>query len=223
MWVSGPMTLPSPIDVAPRRITFGSRVTSAASVTSQSRYTVDGSRIVTPSRMCSSFRRTRRFHSAAASCERSLMPSNRPSSSNATAMTRRPSSRATRTSSVRYSSPVVADGSSDPMRRLSHSASNAYRPALISLFASSSSVASLASTIDSTEDELANNEINAGLYAFDAEWLRRRIGSLEPSATTGELYLTELVRVAREDGRLVIAVAFEDDGRFDGINDRSQL
>jgi len=76
---------------------------------------------------------------------------------------------------------------------------------------------------DATEDELANNEINAGLYAFDAEWLRRRIGSLEASATTGELYLTELVRLAREDGRLVIAVAFEDDGRFDGINDRSQL
>jgi bifunctional UDP-N-acetylglucosamine pyrophosphorylase/glucosamine-1-phosphate N-acetyltransferase len=76
---------------------------------------------------------------------------------------------------------------------------------------------------DATEDELANEEINAGLYAFDGEWLRRRIGSLEPSATTGELYLTELVRLAREDGRLVIAVVFDDDGRFDGINDRSQL
>ena len=76
---------------------------------------------------------------------------------------------------------------------------------------------------DATEDELAGNEVNAGLYAFDAAWLRRRIDSLEPSATTGELYLTELVRLAREDGRLVSAVAFEDDGRFDGINDRSQL
>ena len=76
---------------------------------------------------------------------------------------------------------------------------------------------------DATDDELVNNEVNAGLYAFDADWLRRRIGSLEPSSRTGELYLTELVRLAREDGRLVIAVAFEDDGRFDGINDRSQL
>jgi bifunctional UDP-N-acetylglucosamine pyrophosphorylase/glucosamine-1-phosphate N-acetyltransferase len=84
-------------------------------------------------------------------------------------------------------------------------------------------VESIVEAKDATEDELANNEINAGLYAFDAEWLRRRIASLEPSATTGELYLTELVRLAREDGRLVIAVAFEDDGRFDGINDRSQL
>ena len=76
---------------------------------------------------------------------------------------------------------------------------------------------------DATEEELAGNEVNAGLYAFDASWLRRRIGSLEPSPTTGELYLTELIRLAREDGRLVTAVAFDDDGRFDGVNDRSQL
>jgi bifunctional UDP-N-acetylglucosamine pyrophosphorylase / glucosamine-1-phosphate N-acetyltransferase len=76
---------------------------------------------------------------------------------------------------------------------------------------------------DATEDELAGNEVNAGLYAFDADWLRRRIPSLEPSTATGEVYLTELIRLAREDGRLVSAVAFEDDGRFDGVNDRSQL
>ncbi|MDH4142464.1 MAG: bifunctional UDP-N-acetylglucosamine diphosphorylase/glucosamine-1-phosphate N-acetyltransferase GlmU [Chloroflexota bacterium] len=76
---------------------------------------------------------------------------------------------------------------------------------------------------DATEDELVGNEVNVGLYAFDAAWLRRRIESLEPSPATGELYLTELIRLAREDGRLVSAVAFDDDGRFDGINDRSQL
>ena len=71
--------------------------------------------------------------------------------------------------------------------------------------------------------ELDGNEINAGIYAFDAAWLRRRIGALEPSPATGEMYLTDLVELAREDGRLVSAVAFEDDGRFDGINDRAQL
>ena len=76
---------------------------------------------------------------------------------------------------------------------------------------------------DATAEELETNEVNAGLYAFDAAWLRRRIASLEPSATTGELYLTDLVRLAREDGRIVAAVGFEDDGRLDGINDRTQL
>jgi bifunctional UDP-N-acetylglucosamine pyrophosphorylase/glucosamine-1-phosphate N-acetyltransferase len=76
---------------------------------------------------------------------------------------------------------------------------------------------------DATPDELETNEINAGCYAFDAAWLRRRIGSVEPSPVSGELYLTELVRLAREDGRIVSAVGFDDDGTFDGINDRAQL
>jgi len=76
---------------------------------------------------------------------------------------------------------------------------------------------------DATPDELETNEVNAGLYAFDASWLRRRIGALAPSASNGELYLTDLVRLARDDGRIVSAVGFDDDGTFDGINDRSQL
>jgi bifunctional UDP-N-acetylglucosamine pyrophosphorylase/glucosamine-1-phosphate N-acetyltransferase len=76
---------------------------------------------------------------------------------------------------------------------------------------------------DASPEELAGNETNAGLYAFDAAWLRRRVGTLRPSKATGELYLTDLIRLAREDGRIVSAVGFEDDGRFDGINDRAQL
>jgi len=76
---------------------------------------------------------------------------------------------------------------------------------------------------DATPAELESNEVNAGIYAFDAAWLRRRISALAPSATNGELYLTDLVALAREDGRIVSAVGFEDDGTLDGINDRSQL
>ena len=76
---------------------------------------------------------------------------------------------------------------------------------------------------DASAEELETNEINAGLYAFDAAWLRRRIGSLQPSRSNRELYLTDLVALAREDGRIVSAVGFEDDGTLDGINDRGQL
>ena len=76
---------------------------------------------------------------------------------------------------------------------------------------------------DATDAEIAVNEINSGLYAFDAAWLRGRIGSLRPSPKTGELYLTELVELARRDGRLVVAVTVEDDGRLTGINDRAEL
>ena len=76
---------------------------------------------------------------------------------------------------------------------------------------------------DATDEELGVNEINSGLYAFDASWLRSRIGSLSPSPKTGELYLTELVELARADGRLVVALTVEDDGRLLGINDRAEL
>ena len=76
---------------------------------------------------------------------------------------------------------------------------------------------------DATGEELETNEVNAGVYAFDAAWLRRRIPALTPSKSNGELYLTDLVALAREDGRIVSAVGFEDDGTLDGINDRSQL
>jgi bifunctional UDP-N-acetylglucosamine pyrophosphorylase/glucosamine-1-phosphate N-acetyltransferase len=76
---------------------------------------------------------------------------------------------------------------------------------------------------DATDDELAVTEINSGLYVFDAAWLRARIGSLKPSPKTGELYLTELVELAREDGRVVAALTVDDDGRLLGINDRAEL
>jgi len=76
---------------------------------------------------------------------------------------------------------------------------------------------------DATDDERGISEINAGLYAIDAAWLRRRIGDLRPSPSTGELYLTDLVAMARQDGRLVAVLDVDDDGRLTGINDRSQL
>jgi bifunctional UDP-N-acetylglucosamine pyrophosphorylase/glucosamine-1-phosphate N-acetyltransferase len=76
---------------------------------------------------------------------------------------------------------------------------------------------------DASSAELDVGEINAGIYAFDAAWLRRRIGDLRPSAATGEVYLTDLVRLAREEGVDVTSVVVEDDGRLLGINDRLEL
>ncbi len=76
---------------------------------------------------------------------------------------------------------------------------------------------------DATPDELAVGEVNAGLYAFDAAWLRGAIGRLTPSPATGELYLTQLVDLAVADGRAAVALEAADDGTLDGINDRVQL
>jgi bifunctional UDP-N-acetylglucosamine pyrophosphorylase/glucosamine-1-phosphate N-acetyltransferase len=76
---------------------------------------------------------------------------------------------------------------------------------------------------DGTPEELEIEEINAGVYAFDAAWLRRRIGDVKPSPVSGEFYLPELVALAREDKRPVVSLEVEDDGTLAGINDRSQL
>jgi bifunctional UDP-N-acetylglucosamine pyrophosphorylase/glucosamine-1-phosphate N-acetyltransferase len=76
---------------------------------------------------------------------------------------------------------------------------------------------------DATVEELGIEEINAGVYAFDAEWLRHRIGDVEPSPVSGEFYLPELVALAHEDRRPVVSLEVEDDGTLAGINNRSQL
>ena len=76
---------------------------------------------------------------------------------------------------------------------------------------------------DATPEELEIEEINAGVYAFDAAWLRGRIGDVKPSPVSGEFYLPELVTLAREDRRPVVSLEVEDDGTLAGINDRSQL
>jgi bifunctional UDP-N-acetylglucosamine pyrophosphorylase/glucosamine-1-phosphate N-acetyltransferase len=76
---------------------------------------------------------------------------------------------------------------------------------------------------DATPAEREIEEINAGVYAFDAAWLRRRIGDVKPSPISGELYLPALVELARQDRRPVVSLEVEDDGTLAGINDRLQL
>jgi bifunctional UDP-N-acetylglucosamine pyrophosphorylase/glucosamine-1-phosphate N-acetyltransferase len=76
---------------------------------------------------------------------------------------------------------------------------------------------------DASADELEIDEINSGLYAFDAAWLGARIAGLLPSAVTGEIYVTDLVALARADGRPIGSIQVADDGTLDGINDRAQL
>ena len=75
---------------------------------------------------------------------------------------------------------------------------------------------------DSNADDRAIDEINAGVYAFDAAWTRRRLADVPVSAASGELYLTDLVRLAVEDGDSVSALSADAD-EVAGINDRVQL
>ena len=76
---------------------------------------------------------------------------------------------------------------------------------------------------DATDEERQISEINAGLYAIDAAWLRRRIGDLKPLADDRRAVPHRPRRVRARGRPLVAALEIEDDGRLTGINDRAQL
>jgi len=69
-------------------------------------------------------------------------------------------------------------------------------------------------------------EVNSGMMALDAAWARDAVGRIEPSPTTGELYLTELVRMAvggaPSDPWPVVTVEGAPE-ELVGINDRLDL
>lgn len=69
---------------------------------------------------------------------------------------------------------------------------------------------------------LEGHEINVGAYCFRADWLRAHLAEILPNTATGELYLTDLIRLAADDGvRIETDVAGADEAR--GINTRAEL
>src|SRR5208337_5538778 len=70
---------------------------------------------------------------------------------------------------------------------------------------------------------LAIREINTGAYFFDAAFLGAALQRLRPSPVTGEIYLTDLIQIAREQGRFVAALVDPDRESLLGINSRADL
>ncbi|MHB8516255.1 MAG: bifunctional UDP-N-acetylglucosamine diphosphorylase/glucosamine-1-phosphate N-acetyltransferase GlmU [Dehalococcoidia bacterium] len=64
--------------------------------------------------------------------------------------------------------------------------------------------------------------INSGQYAVRADWLWARLPGIAP-APNGELYLTALAEMARDDGHPAVAVWAAEPAEVRGINDRVQL
>ena len=76
---------------------------------------------------------------------------------------------------------------------------------------------------DATPDEAAVREINSGILAFEAGFLDSALPRLTNDNANGEYYLTDTVRLAREDGLSVGAFAIQDVLQTEGANDRAQL
>src|SRR5699024_2860033 len=76
---------------------------------------------------------------------------------------------------------------------------------------------------DATAEQLNIQEINSGIYAFDAAVLSTGLSRLSADNSQGELYLTDLLGIARNDGKSVGAFAINDPWLVEGVNDRVQL
>ncbi|WP_328406085.1 bifunctional UDP-N-acetylglucosamine diphosphorylase/glucosamine-1-phosphate N-acetyltransferase GlmU [Nocardia sp. NBC_00403] len=76
---------------------------------------------------------------------------------------------------------------------------------------------------DATPEQSAINEVNSGVYTFDAAVLRTMIGRLSTANAQHELYLTDVLRLAREAGHPVHGARLIDAAKVTGVNDRVQL
>jgi bifunctional UDP-N-acetylglucosamine pyrophosphorylase/glucosamine-1-phosphate N-acetyltransferase len=76
---------------------------------------------------------------------------------------------------------------------------------------------------DAGPEQRAIGEVNSGVYAFDAEFLRAGVTGLAAHNEQQELYLTDLVESAVAGGRTVHAVRCDDEWLLRGVNDRVQL
>ncbi|MDM8083269.1 bifunctional UDP-N-acetylglucosamine diphosphorylase/glucosamine-1-phosphate N-acetyltransferase GlmU [Cellulomonas cellasea] len=76
---------------------------------------------------------------------------------------------------------------------------------------------------DADADQRAIREINSSVYVFDSTVLRGALGRLGRDNAQGEVYLTDVLAIAREDGGRVRALRTDDPLLVEGVNDRVQL
>jgi bifunctional UDP-N-acetylglucosamine pyrophosphorylase/glucosamine-1-phosphate N-acetyltransferase len=76
---------------------------------------------------------------------------------------------------------------------------------------------------DADAEQQSIQEVNSGVYAFDGAVLTDALGRLTDANAAGERYLTDVVGIARSDGRRVGSVVADDAMETEGINDRVQL
>jgi bifunctional UDP-N-acetylglucosamine pyrophosphorylase/glucosamine-1-phosphate N-acetyltransferase len=76
---------------------------------------------------------------------------------------------------------------------------------------------------DADEFEKDIEEINSGVYVFDGAKLASAIGKLRNDNSQGELYLTDVIEILRNEGGAISALCIDDFTETLGVNDRVQL
>lgn len=76
---------------------------------------------------------------------------------------------------------------------------------------------------DCTEDQKAIAESNPGFYIFDAEWLWENFDKLSTDNAQNEYYLTDMIKIASDQGKKIIAFKVSGEEEVLGVNTPEQL
>lgn len=88
---------------------------------------------------------------------------------------------------------------------------------------SSGDVVGIVEARDATPAELKIKEINTGTYCFDAKWLKENIEKLKLHEDKNEYYITDLVKLAEDQGEKITSYTLRSRNEWVGINDAEQL
>jgi UDP-N-acetylglucosamine diphosphorylase/glucosamine-1-phosphate N-acetyltransferase len=76
---------------------------------------------------------------------------------------------------------------------------------------------------DCNPEQLKIKESNPGFYIFNSKWLWQNLKKLSTDNAQHEYYLTDMIKIARDQGKKIIAVPVSDESEVLGINTPEQL
>lgn len=76
---------------------------------------------------------------------------------------------------------------------------------------------------DANTDQLKIQEVNTGIMAVNSALLKTYLGQLNSDNAQGELYLTDIIEMAVNDGKTISSVTTKNQFEVAGINDKLQL
>lgn len=76
---------------------------------------------------------------------------------------------------------------------------------------------------DATDEERKINEVNSGIYCIESDFLFKNIVHVGSENSQKEVYLTDILEMAVQQGKTCLALCCEDNTEIIGVNDRIQL
>jgi len=76
---------------------------------------------------------------------------------------------------------------------------------------------------DASDTQLEICEVNTGIMAVDSGLLKTYLNGLDSNNAQGELYLTDIIAMAVDDGKTIASVITDNEFEVAGVNDKVQL